>query len=138
MFISNRVEDTVAAGRKEGQAARQGDVFGLCGDLGAGKTQFARGLVAGLGSGADVTSPTFTLLHEYHGGRLPVYHFDFYRLETRDAALRLGLDEYVFGDGVCVIEWANRYPDLLPPETKWFLFELKSGNARLIAEGPRP
>ena len=133
MFISNSVEETIAAGRKEGESAGQGDVFALRGDLGSGKTQFARGLVAGIGSAAGVTSPTFTLLHEYLGGRLPVYHFDFYRLETREAVLRLGLDEYVFGDGVSIIEWADRYPDLIPPQAKWFSIEMKNENTRLIA-----
>ena len=79
-----------------------------------GKTQFVKGLVAGLGSAAAVTSPTFTLLHEYTGGRLPVYHFDFYRLEIATQALALGLDDYFFGDGVSVVEWADRFRDLIP------------------------
>ena len=90
----------MAVGRTFGLNAGKGDVFALAGDLGAGKTQFVKGFVAGLESSADVTSPTFVLVHEYGGGRLPVYHFDFYRLENRDAILRLGFDDYVFGDGV--------------------------------------
>ena len=83
MFISNSAEETIAAGRSYARNARQGDVFALTGDLGAGKTQFVKGFVAGLGSSAEVTSPTFVLVHEYEGGRLPVYHFDFYRLEKQ-------------------------------------------------------
>ena len=112
----------------------KGDVFALTGDLGAGKTQFVKGVVAGLGSSAEVTSPTFVLVHEYEDGRLPVYHFDFYRLDNSDAVLRLGFDDYVFGDGVSLIEWADRYPDLIPKEAKWLSFEIKGENTRVITE----
>ena len=135
MFISNSVEETIAAGREYGQNARKGDVFALTGDLGAGKTQFVKGFVAGLESSAEVTSPTFVLVHEYEDGRLPVYHFDFYRLENSEAVLRLGFDDYVFGDGVSLIEWADRYPDLIPKEAKWLSFELEGENTRVIREG---
>ena len=136
MFISNSAEQTIAAGRAYGEQARRGDVFALTGDLGAGKTQFVKGFVAGLESSADVTSPTFVLVHEYGGGRLPVYHFDFYRLENRDAIVRLGFDDYVFGDGVSLIEWADRHSDLIPGHAKWLSFELKDENTRVINEGP--
>jgi tRNA threonylcarbamoyladenosine biosynthesis protein TsaE len=135
MFISNSAEETIAAGRSYGRGAGKGDVFALTGDLGAGKTQFVKGFVAGLESKADVTSPTFVLVHEYSDGRLPVYHFDFYRLENRDALLRLGFDEYVFGDGVSLIEWADRYSDLVPSEARWLSFELRDENTRVITEG---
>ena len=137
MFISKNAEETVEAGRVYGREARKGDVFALTGDLGAGKTQFVKGFVAALESSAEVTSPTFVLIHEYADGRLPVYHFDFYRLENRDAVLRLGFDEYVFGDGVSVIEWADRHPDLIPDEAKWLSFEIKSEEVRVIAESKR-
>ncbi len=135
MFISKSAEETVAAGHNYGREARRGDVFALRGDLGAGKTQFVKGFVAGLESKADVTSPTFVLVHEYAGGRLPVYHFDFYRVENRDALLRLGFDDYIFGDGVSLIEWADRYAELIPGHAKWLSFELKDENTRLINEG---
>ena len=135
MIISTSVEQTVAVGRTYGEQARASDVFALSGDLGAGKTQFVKGFVAGVESSADVTSPTFVLVHEYGGGRLPVYHFDFYRLENRDAILRLGFDDYVFGDGVSLIEWADRHPDLIPGHAKWLSFELKDENTRVIKEG---
>jgi tRNA threonylcarbamoyladenosine biosynthesis protein TsaE len=138
MFISNSAEETIAEGRKYGRNAGKGDVFALTGDLGAGKTQFVKGFVAGLESSAEVTSPTFVLIHEYEDGRLPVYHFDFYRLENSDAVLRLGFDDYVFGEGVSLIEWADRYPDLLPKHAKWISFELKNENMRVIREtGPQ-
>jgi tRNA threonylcarbamoyladenosine biosynthesis protein TsaE len=132
MFISESAEETAAFGRERARAIRSGDVLALSGDLGSGKTQFVKGIVAGLGSDAVVTSPTFTLLHEYSGGRLPVYHFDFYRLEDRAAALRLGFDDYFFGNGVSLIEWADRFPDLIPPDADWIIFEMKSENTRII------
>jgi tRNA threonylcarbamoyladenosine biosynthesis protein TsaE len=138
MFISNSVEETIAAGREYAQNARKGDVFALTGDLGAGKTQFVKGFVAGLESRAEVTSPTFVLVHEYEGGRLPVYHFDFFRLDRSDAVLRLGFDDYVFGEGVSLIEWADRYSALIPDHAKWLSFELEGENVRVIREaGPR-
>ena len=101
----------------------------MCGDLGAGKTHFVKGLAVGLNSEAAVTSPTFTLIHEYVGGRLPLYHFDFYRLEDEDEALKIGLDEYLQGDGVCVIEWADKFPGLLPAETQWCQFTHRADGA---------
>jgi len=110
-------------------------VVALTGDLGTGKTQFVKGFVAGLGSRAKVTSPTFVLVHEYEGGRLPVYHFDFYRLDNSEAVLRLGFDDYVFGEGVSLIEWADRYSALIPKEAKWLSFEVKGENNRVIEEG---
>ena len=134
MFISNSVEKTIAAGRTRGQQARQGDVFALTGDLGAGKTQFVKGFVAGVGSRAEVTSPTFVLVHEYTDGRLPVFHFDFYRIENREALLRLGFDDYIFGDGVSLIEWADRYSDLIPEAAQWLSFELRSEKSRVITD----
>jgi tRNA threonylcarbamoyladenosine biosynthesis protein TsaE len=134
MFISNSAEETIATGRTYGLRACQGDVFALTGDLGAGKTQFVKGFVAGLGSRAEVTSPTFVLVHEYEDGRLPVYHFDFYRLDNSEAVLRLGFDDYVFGDGVALIEWADRYPDLIPKGAMWLSFELTGETTRVIKE----
>jgi tRNA threonylcarbamoyladenosine biosynthesis protein TsaE len=135
MFISNSVEETIATGRTYGRTAAKGDVFALTGDLGSGKTQFVKGFVAGLESDAEVTSPTFVLVHEYEDGRLPVYHFDFYRLDNKEAVLRIGFDDYVFGEGVSLIEWADRYSDLIPQEAKWLSFELKGEDTRVIREG---
>lgn len=132
MFISNSAEETISFGRNRAEQLRAGDIVALAGDLGAGKTQFVKGLVAGLGSAAAVTSPTFTLLHEYIGGRLSVYHFDFYRLEDRNAAVALGLDDYFFGDGVSVVEWADRFRDLIPGSAHWIVFETESETRRVI------
>ena len=90
-------------------------VIALCGTLGAGKTHVSQGIVAGLGSAASVTSPTFTLVHEYLDGRLPVYHFDFYRMDSTAEVLNIGWDDYLDEPGVIVVEWADRFPELLPP-----------------------
>jgi tRNA threonylcarbamoyladenosine biosynthesis protein TsaE len=122
-----------------GALAKPGEVFALRGDLGAGKTQFVKGLAAGLGGdGEAVTSPTFTLIHEYGGGRLRLIHFDFYRLESEAEALRLGLDDYLDGTGVLAIEWADKYPTILPAETRWLDFRIGPGDVREIAEGAAP
>ncbi len=137
MFISNSAEETFAAGASCGRAAKAGDVFGLTGDLGAGKTQFAKGFVAGIGSATEVTSPTFTLIHEYSGGRCPVYHFDFYRLDSGAAVLRLGFDDYLGGDGVCLIEWADRFPEVLPTTAIWISLVLNSPTTRAIEGLPK-
>src|SRR6266567_1720480 len=109
-FISNSPAETEAVGRR-----------------------FAKDLVAALGSGATITSPTFTIVHEYPGGRLPVYHFDFFRLEDRQSIARLGLDDYFFGDGISVIEWADRFPEFIPEQARWISFEIKSENTRAIS-----
>ena len=132
MFISDSPERTAEAGAQCARNALLGDVLGLTGDLGAGKTQFVKGFVAGMGANTEVTSPTFTLIHEYGGGRVPVYHFDFYRLESPDEVTRLGLDEYLFGDGVCIIEWADRFKELLPSGTRWISLEVRSDSERVI------
>ncbi len=131
-FISNSPAETEAMGQQFAKEIGVGSILALNGDLGSGKTVFVKGLVAGLGSRADVTSPTFTIQHEYRGGRLPVYHFDFFRLENRESIVRLGLDDYFFGDGVSVIEWGDRFPELIPQRARWILFEIKSANERAI------
>jgi tRNA threonylcarbamoyladenosine biosynthesis protein TsaE len=111
---------------------RPGTVIALVGPLGAGKTQFVKGLVAEIGASVSVTSPTFTLIHEYTGGRVPVYHFDFFRIEDRQSAERLGLHEYFFGDGISVVEWADKFAELIPPGALWISLEPKSETDRLI------
>ena len=136
--ISASADETIALGHAIAATLRRGDVLALCGDLGAGKTHFVKGLAAGLGASASVTSPTFTLIHEYSDGRLPLYHFDFYRLEDDDEALKIGLDEYLDGDGACVLEWADKFPALLPPHTRWLRFTHRDDGARVIDEIPAP
>jgi tRNA threonylcarbamoyladenosine biosynthesis protein TsaE len=131
-FISNSPDETEGFGRRFAENLKPGDVLALTGDLGSGKTQFVKGLAAGLGAATAATSPTFTLIHEYAGGRLPIYHFDFFRVEDRQSAERLGLDDYFFGDGVSVIEWADRFRDLIPETARWISFETKSEIQRAI------
>ena len=131
-IISNSPDDTWHAGFAEAARVRAGDVLALVGDLGAGKTQWVKGLAAGLGSGAEVTSPTFTLIHEYPGGRLPLYHVDCYRLETPGELFSIGLDDYLDGTGVLVIEWADKFPILIPPSAHWFYFKIGEGDRREI------
>jgi tRNA threonylcarbamoyladenosine biosynthesis protein TsaE len=112
---TNDPDDTLGLGEELGKLLRPGDVVALFGDLGAGKTTLTKGIAAGMGVAADVHSPTFTLVHE-HPGRVPLYHVDLYRLEREEEVLEIGIEEYVHGDGVTVIEWADRMRSLLPEE----------------------
>jgi tRNA threonylcarbamoyladenosine biosynthesis protein TsaE len=128
------VDDTVAWGRALAQTLRDGDVVALAGNLGAGKTHATKGIVAGLGSPADVSSPTFTLVHEYAGGRLPVFHFDFYRMDTADEVLGIGWDDYLDAGGVVIAEWADRFREVIPPGARWFQFSILEDGTRSVEE----
>jgi tRNA threonylcarbamoyladenosine biosynthesis protein TsaE len=108
-FISHNPGQTEALGEKWGSTAESGCVIGLCGDLGAGKTQLVKGLARGLACSARVHSPSFSLVNVYEGGRLPLFHLDLYRLETREQIVNAGLEEYLHPSGVTVIEWADRW-----------------------------
>ena len=124
----------MAWGRTLAASLKAGDVVALCGQLGAGKTHVVKGLLVGLGSDEDVTSPTFSLVHEYQRARLPVFHFDFYRMTNEAELLNIGWDEYLDEPGVVVVEWADMFPDLLPPHTQWFQLEvLPEGGRRVTA-----
>ena len=107
-FISHSPVETESLGERWGRAAQRGMVIGLSGELGAGKTQFVKGLARGLGVMTRVHSPTFTLVNEYGGGRLRLFHLDLYRLETRGQMVSAGLEEFLQPDGVTVIEWAEK------------------------------
>ena len=128
------VEETLTWGQKLAAELQAGDVIALVGTLGAGKTHAAKGITAGLGSTAEVSSPTFTLVQEYEGGRLPIFHFDFYRMDSANEVLGIGWDDYLDAQGVMLIEWADRFPDLLPPHTRWFHFTLTESGGRQVAE----
>jgi tRNA threonylcarbamoyladenosine biosynthesis protein TsaE len=111
-LISRSPEETLAIGEEWGREAQRGWVIGLSGDLGAGKTQLVKGIARGLGSPARVHSPTFTLLNEYRGGRVPLFHLDLYRLNSISEVLGAGLEEYLRNpDGVTVVEWIERWQD---------------------------
>ena len=131
-ITSHRPEETYAAGVRTGLELRGGEVLALVGDLGAGKTLFVKGLAAGLGSEAAVTSPSLTLIHEYGDGRVPVYHVDCYRLERAEELAGIGIEEYMDGRGVVVIEWADKFPELMPARTTWVRFEIGEGEERKI------
>jgi tRNA threonylcarbamoyladenosine biosynthesis protein TsaE len=106
-IISHNPTETFVIVQQLAASLRGGEVIALDGDLGAGKTQFVKGLAAGLGHTGEVTSPTFTLVHEYLGGHLPLFHFDWYRLESEAEVLRIGLDDYLDAGGILAIEWAG-------------------------------
>ena len=131
-FISHRPADTEALGEQFGCAAQRGLVIALSGDLGAGKTQFVRGLARGLGCAGRVHSPTFTLVNEYSGGRLTLFHLDLYRLETAEQILTAGIAEYLSPAGVSVIEWAERIANCQLP-----IANLKTVTIEILSETER-
>ena len=116
-FITNTPEETEALGARLARALEPGAVVAFTGDLGAGKTAFVRGLARGLGIRDRVTSPTFTVVNEYEGGRLPLFHFDLYRLGCTDELFDIGWEDYLARGGVCAVEWSERMEELLEPGT---------------------
>jgi tRNA threonylcarbamoyladenosine biosynthesis protein TsaE len=131
-FISHSPADTEALGEKFGRAAQRGWVIALSGDLGAGKTQFVRGVARGLDSAGRVHSPTFTLVNEYGGGRLKLFHLDLYRLETAQQIMSAGIEEFFSPDGVSVVEWAERIADCQLP-----IADLKKVRIEITGESDR-
>lgn len=109
-------EDTRAFGKRLGAELAAGSVVALSGDLGTGKTALTKAIAEGLGVRELITSPTFTIVQEYHSGRLPLYHFDVYRVNDPDELCEIGYEEYFYGQGVCVVEWADLIEELLPPD----------------------
>jgi len=130
--LAHGPEETRAIGRELSLALQENSVIGLSGDLGAGKTEFVKGIAEGLGAMDPVTSPTFTLIHEYRSGRLPLFHMDFYRLETEKELDEIGFDDYLREPGICAIEWADRFPDRVPRDAIWVQIQISSANERLI------
>ncbi len=110
-------QETFALGKRLAAQAQAGQVFALVGDLGVGKTVFTKGMAAGLGIAEPVSSPTFTIVQVYEGGRLPFYHFDVYRIGDPEEMAEIGYEDYFYGEGVCLVEWANLIMELLPPQT---------------------
>ncbi|MDE5825000.1 MAG: tRNA (adenosine(37)-N6)-threonylcarbamoyltransferase complex ATPase subunit type 1 TsaE [Lachnospiraceae bacterium] len=111
---TNSPEETYAAGKKLGLSARRGEIYTLNGALGVGKTVFTQGMAAGLGITEHVNSPTFTIVQVYERGRLPFYHFDVYRIGDIEEMEEIGYEDYFYGDGICMIEWAERIRELIP------------------------
>ena len=116
-------EDTKAFGRKLAEELEAGDILALIGDLGTGKTTLTKSVAAGLGVTEDITSPTFNIVNEYHSGRLPLYHFDVYRLESGADLFEIGGEEYFDAGGVCIIEWTDLVAEALPDDTKVIFLE---------------
>lgn len=113
---TNSAEETFALGKALGEKASPGQIYTLDGDLGTGKTVFTQGVAAGLGITEAISSPTFTIIQEYDTGRLPLYHFDVYRIGDIEEMEEIGYDDYFFGNGVCLIEWAELIQELLPKQ----------------------
>jgi tRNA threonylcarbamoyladenosine biosynthesis protein TsaE len=141
-LISHSPPETEALGEKFGRAARSGWVIGLSGELGAGKTQLVKGLARGLGVDARVHSPTFTLVNEYAGGRLRLFHLDLFRLESRAQIQAAGLDEFLQPDGVAVIEWAEKIRtegQRLKTESNWVSVKIEivgESERRIVYDDP--
>ncbi|MCR5119887.1 MAG: tRNA (adenosine(37)-N6)-threonylcarbamoyltransferase complex ATPase subunit type 1 TsaE [Lachnospiraceae bacterium] len=114
VYESRNREETFELGVKLGEKAKPGDIYAVTGDLGAGKTVLAKGLAKGLGFEGVVNSPTFTVMQEYRGGRLDLFHFDTYRIEEPEEMYELDYEEYFFGKGVCLIEWPGQIEELIP------------------------
>ncbi|HXG23363.1 MAG TPA: tRNA (adenosine(37)-N6)-threonylcarbamoyltransferase complex ATPase subunit type 1 TsaE [Chthonomonadales bacterium] len=134
-YTTRTSEETRSLATTLGALLGPGDVILLCGELGAGKTTFVQGLAEGLGVRMEVTSPTFTLLQEYAGARLPLFHFDAYRIERPAEIADLGFDEYLERGGVVVVEWAERLGWLTPEEYLWVNIVLcPDGNRKIILE----
>ena len=139
LTILSSIEASQSFGESWATELVGGEIIALHGVLGAGKTQLVKGLARGLGFEGDVTSPTFTIIHEYRGGRLPLYHIDLYRIRSEKEAVDLGLEEYLPGDGVTVIEWPERIPSLLPPQTRHWELQVVSLTERVIRDiSPTP
>ena len=116
-YESESAQDTFSLGVKMGKCAKPGDIYSLNGDLGTGKTVFTAGFAKGLAINTPVCSPTFTILQVYEEGRLPLYHFDVYRIVDPDEMFEIGFDDYLFGRGVCLIEWGSMIDEILPENT---------------------
>lgn len=140
MRIETRsAKETFAAACALGKQAKPGQIFALTGDLGVGKTIFAGGLAKGLGIEEPVSSPTFTIVQVYETGRLPFYHFDVYRIADPEEMEEIGYEDYFYGDGVCLVEWADLIREIMPEHTVWITIEKDPQQGfdyrRITAEG---
>lgn len=131
-FVSKSPEDTARFAEKLAKEVSPGDVFAFFAPMGAGKTTFSKAFAKALGVKETVNSPTFTILNIYEGGRLPLYHFDAYRIEEPEEMEEIGFEEYIFGEGICLIEWAEIIKDILPLHYFLVKIEVLSENERRI------
>lgn len=135
--VSNPDEMSKLAAEFAGNS-KPGDIFGLVGTLGTGKTHWTKGFLEAVQPGARATSPTFSLVNEYHHGTPSIYHFDFYRLKSAEELLALGWDEYLEEPAIMICEWADLFPNLMPENTCWLQFEYQKDGSRLVSEIEKP
>lgn len=136
--IIHSAEEMMRLGADFASAANAGDVFGLVGTLGTGKTHWAKGFVRAIDKEAQVTSPTFSIVNEYRGGKTPLFHFDLYRLKTAGELTGLGWDEYLDENGIVICEWADLYPELLPEHTTWLELRHTEHGNRVVSQIGKP
>ena len=134
-FLTNSPEETEKLGAALGRIIAPGSIIAYRGDLGAGKTAFTRGLARGLGCGEAVTSPTYTIVNEYLGGRLPLFHFDMYRLRSSDDLFDIGWDDYLDRNGVAAVEWSENVDDAMEGAIYVTIEKLGPGSRRITIEG---
>ena len=134
-FITHSPEETEAVGAALGRIVPAGTVIAYCGDLGAGKTAFTRGLAKGLGCGDMVTSPTYTIVNEYLGGRIPLFHFDMYRLRSSDDLFDIGWDDYLDRGGICAVEWSENVDDAMEDAIYITIEKLGEDSRQITIEG---
>ena len=134
-FITNSPQETEALGQKLGQALPAGTVIAYRGDLGAGKTAFTRGLARGLGIQDPVTSPTYTIVNEYLGGRVPLFHFDMYRLHSADDLFDIGWDDYLERQGICAVEWSENVAEALEDPLVVTICKIGEESRKITLEG---
>ena len=130
--------EMIEYGKQLGAQSKPGDSLGLIGDLGAGKTHFTKGFALGIQCKSQVTSPTFSLLHEYREGSSCLYHFDLYRLESEMELIEIGWEDYLEIDGICIVEWADKFPEIMPEKMKWLEFQVLDDGIRSIREVSNP
>lgn len=131
-FITKTAEETIQLGIKIGEALKSGDIIAMDGTLAAGKTTITKGIAQALGVEDCITSPTFCLISEYEGKKMPLYHMDVYRLDGGEDFVNLGVDDMLYGDGVCIIEWSEKVKSELPKKTIWMTITPKDNGERLI------
>ena len=137
-FITNTTEETEWVGQRFGEKLRGGEVIAYRGDLGAGKTAFTRGLARGLGITMRVTSPTYTIVNEYIGGRLPLFHFDMYRLGSADDLFDIGWEDYLRRGGVCAVEWSENVSEAMKDAITVEIEKLSDESRKITIEGSAP
>ena len=136
VFKTASPEETEELGEKLSKELKEGDRVALVGELGGGKTRFVRGVARGLGSKGFIKSPSFTIINIYEGGRLPLYHIDLYRIGRADELFEAGVEEYIYGKGISIIEWADKVPALLEDSTLVIRFSYAGETRRVVEVAP--